>query len=114
MLPGVRRIIRFASTPTATICPLLVLSATTLGSFKTMPRPRTYTRGFAVPRSTAMSRPRNVIALLIGNGHLPIRHAREILHELRTRPLSSAVSYCQQLTGRAAFALSYLGRYGGC
>jgi hypothetical protein len=28
---------------------------------------------FAVPRSTAMSRPRNVSALLIGNGNLPIR-----------------------------------------
>src|ERR1700722_801996 len=102
MLPGVRPIIRFASTPTATICPLLVLSATTLGSFKTMPRPRTYTRVFAVPRSTAMSRPRNVIALLIGNGHLPIRNAREILHELLTRPI---VLRHQQLTGRAAFAL---------
>src|SRR6266702_303067 len=73
MLPGVRPIMRFASTPTATICPLLVLSATTLGSFKTIPRPRTYTSVLAVPRSTAMSRPRNVITLLIGNGHLPVR-----------------------------------------
>src|SRR5438445_445214 len=32
--------------------------ATTEGSFSTMPRPRTYTRVFAVPRSTAISRPR--------------------------------------------------------
>ena len=41
MLPGVRPIIRLASTPTATTWPLLVLSATTLGSLSTMPRPRT-------------------------------------------------------------------------
>ena len=41
MLPGVRPIIRLASTPTATTCPLLVFSATTLGSLRTMPRPRT-------------------------------------------------------------------------
>src|ERR1700745_2544376 len=73
MLPGVRPIMRFASTPTATICPLLVLSATTLGSLRTIPRPRTYTSVLAVPRSTAMSRPRNVMPLLIGNGHLPVR-----------------------------------------
>src|ERR1700761_5626430 len=73
MLPGVRPIMRLASAPTATICPLLGLSATTDGSFSTMPRPRTYTSVFAVPRSTAMSRPRNVSALLIGNGNLPIR-----------------------------------------
>ncbi len=66
MLPGVRPIMRLASTPTATTWPLLVLSATTLGSLRTIPRPRTYTRVFAVPRSTAMSRPRNVNALLIG------------------------------------------------
>src|SRR5947207_14039979 len=65
MLPGVRPIIRLASTPTATIWPLLVLSATTEGSFSTIPRPRTYTRVFAVPRSTAMSRPRIASALLI-------------------------------------------------
>src|SRR5438067_10799470 len=65
MLPGVRPIIRLASTPTATIWPLFVLSATTDGSFSTIPRPRTYTRVFAVPRSTAMSRPRIASALLI-------------------------------------------------
>ena len=41
MLPGVRPIIRLASTPTATICPVLVFSATTEGSLSTMPRPRT-------------------------------------------------------------------------
>ena len=66
MLPGVRPIMRLASTPTATTWPLLVLSATTLGSLSTMPRPRTYTSVLAVPRSTAMSRPRNVNALPIG------------------------------------------------
>jgi hypothetical protein len=31
--------------------------ATTDGSLRTMPSPRTYTSVFAVPRSTAMSRP---------------------------------------------------------
>src|SRR5580693_9403076 len=67
MLPGVRPIIRLASTPTATIAPVLVFSATTEGSLSTIPRPRTYTRVFAVPRSTAMSRPRNASALLIRN-----------------------------------------------
>jgi hypothetical protein len=59
MFPGVRPIIRFAWTPTATILPVSVLSATTDGSFSAIPRPRTYTSVFAVPRSTAMSRPRN-------------------------------------------------------
>src|SRR5580698_6758702 len=71
MLPGVRPIIRLASTPTATIWPVLVLSATTEGSLSTMPRPRTYTSVFAVPRSTAMSRPRKAIALLIRDKNLP-------------------------------------------
>ena len=41
MLPGVRPIIRLASTPTATIWPVLVLRATTDGSLSTIPRPRT-------------------------------------------------------------------------
>ena len=41
MLPGVRPIIRLASMPTARMPPVLVLIATTEGSFKTMPRPRT-------------------------------------------------------------------------
>src|SRR5271169_3648 len=71
MLPGVRPIIRFASTPTATIWPVLVFSATTDGSFRTIPRPRTYTRVFAVPRSTAMSRPRNENDRLSRMGILP-------------------------------------------
>src|SRR5580698_9161237 len=73
MLPGVRPIIRLASTPTATIAPVFVFSATTEGSLSTMPRPRTYTRVFAVPRSTAMSRPRNASALLIRDKNLPKR-----------------------------------------
>ena len=67
MLPGVRPIIRFAWTPTATILPVLVLSATTDGSFSAIPRLRTYTRVFAVPRSTAMSRPRNASMLPMRN-----------------------------------------------
>src|SRR6202161_196299 len=71
ILPGSRPIIRLPSTQTATICPVLVFSATTDGSLSTMPRPLTYTRVFAVPRSTAMSRPRNAIALLLWNKTLP-------------------------------------------
>src|SRR4051794_18936355 len=57
MWAGVRPIIRLASAPTATGRPSLTLTATTEGSFSTMPSPRTYTRVLAVPRSTAMSRP---------------------------------------------------------
>ena len=37
--------------------PSRTLTATTDGSLRTMPRPRTYTTVLAVPRSTAMSRP---------------------------------------------------------
>src|SRR5207248_1013097 len=54
---GVRPIMRLASSPTARGRPSLVLTATTDGSFRTMPRPRTYTRVLAVPRSTAISLP---------------------------------------------------------
>ena len=53
---GVRPIIRLASNPTASGRPVLTLMATTDGSSRTMPCPRTYTRVLAVPRSTAMSR----------------------------------------------------------
>ena len=58
MFDGVRPIIRLASMPTARISPVLVFVATTDGSLSTIPRPRTYTSVFAVPRSIAMSRPR--------------------------------------------------------
>ena len=57
MVPGVRPSIRLASRPTACTSPLRASIATTDGSDSTMPRPRTYTSVFAVPRSTAMSRP---------------------------------------------------------
>src|SRR4051812_16246465 len=57
MCSGVRPIIFFASIPTASGRPSRALIATTDGSSSTTPRPRTYTRVFAVPRSTAMSRP---------------------------------------------------------
>jgi hypothetical protein len=57
MWAGVRPIIRLASVPTARTRPSLTDTATTDGSFNTMPRPRTYTSVLAVPRSTAMSRP---------------------------------------------------------
>src|SRR5438046_8443280 len=39
------------------MAPLRVLIATTDGSLRPTPRPRTYTSVFAVPRATAMSRP---------------------------------------------------------
>src|SRR6266545_282833 len=55
---GVRPIIALASAPTARTWLVLVLIATTDGSFSTTPRPRTYASVLAVPRSTAMSRPR--------------------------------------------------------
>src|ERR1700722_1398874 len=58
MFDGVRPIIRLASAPTARGRPSLMSTATTDGSLSTMPRPRTYTNVLAVPRSTAMSRPR--------------------------------------------------------
>ena len=57
IVPGVRPSMRFASTPTACTSPVRWSIATTDGSERTMPRPRTYTSVFAVPRSTAMSRP---------------------------------------------------------
>src|SRR2546423_4994643 len=57
IVPGVRPSIRFASTPTACTSPVRWSIATTDGSERTIPRPRTYTSVFAVPRSTAMSRP---------------------------------------------------------
>ena len=41
MLPGVRPIIRLASVPTARMAAVLVLIATTDGSLRTMPLPRT-------------------------------------------------------------------------
>src|SRR6266540_792550 len=57
IVAGVRPIIRFASSPTAYTLPLLESVATTEGSESTIPRPRTYTSVFAVPRSIARSRP---------------------------------------------------------
>src|SRR5918992_4073323 len=57
IVPGVRPSIRLASIPTAWTSVLRESIATTDGSDSTIPRPRTYTRVLAVPRSTAMSRP---------------------------------------------------------
>src|SRR6266511_78014 len=57
IVPGVRPSMRFASTPTACTSPERWSIATTDGSESTIPRPRTYTSVFAVPRSTAISRP---------------------------------------------------------
>src|SRR5580658_10805079 len=75
MFDGVRPIIRFASAPTANGRPSLMSTATTDGSLKIMPRPRTYTNVLAVPRSTAMSRPsqKNRLSPM---GSDPPRHQR--------------------------------------
>src|SRR6478609_6955016 len=103
MLPGVRPIIRFASRPPATICPVLVLSATTEGSFRTIPRPLTYTSVLAVPRSTAMSRPMNdmLFAMWITSG-LPERGRR--FHRSRAGPgaASGFRRHCHQNTQRTS------------
>ena len=53
---GVRPIMRWASAPTAWTSPVRSSIATTDGSDSTIPRPRTCTTVFAVPRSMAMSR----------------------------------------------------------
>src|SRR5690348_16313514 len=70
-LPGVRPIIRLASVPTARMLPVLVFTATTDGSLRTIPRPLTYTSVLAVPRSTAMSRPMNDMLFAMGMRGLP-------------------------------------------
>src|SRR3954454_23919920 len=56
IVAGVRPIIRWASAPTAWTSPVRSSIATTDGSDRTIPRPRTWTTVFAVPRSIAMSR----------------------------------------------------------
>ena len=59
---GVRPTIRLASAPIASMAPVRASFATTDGSLITIPRPRTWTSVFAVPRSTPTSRensPRN-------------------------------------------------------
>src|SRR5579862_7737341 len=55
ILPGVRPSISFASRPTASTSPLVLLMATMEGSLTTMPLPLAKTRVFAVPRSIARS-----------------------------------------------------------
>src|SRR3954471_19409385 len=56
IVAGVRPIIRWASAPTAWTSPVRSSIATTDGSDRTIPRPRTWTTVLAVPRSIAMSR----------------------------------------------------------
>ena len=56
MLAGVRPTIRLASAPMARTRLVLASMATTLGSLMTIPRSRTWTSVFAVPRSIPMSR----------------------------------------------------------
>src|SRR5215212_2350308 len=60
MLPGVRPNILFAALPTATTLSVLLSIATTEGSERTIPCPLTNTSVFAVPRSTAASRPNSL------------------------------------------------------
>ncbi len=55
MSPGVLPSIRFASWPTARTFPVLVWTATTEGSERTIPCPFTWTRVLAVPRSMPIS-----------------------------------------------------------
>ena len=55
MLAGVRPTMRFASAPMASTRLLRVSMATTLGSEMTIPRWRTVTNVFAVPRSIPTS-----------------------------------------------------------
>src|SRR5450631_1514670 len=55
MLPGVRPSISFASLPTASTSPLVLLIATIEGSLTTMPLPRAKTNVLAVPKSIARS-----------------------------------------------------------
>ena len=55
MLPGVRPSISFASVPTASMWPLILLIATIDGSDTTMPLPRAKMQVLAVPRSMARS-----------------------------------------------------------
>src|SRR5215472_14440869 len=54
-LPGVRPSMSFASRPTATTSPLILLIATIEGSFTTIPLPCENTNVFAVPKSIARS-----------------------------------------------------------
>src|SRR3954453_19546326 len=55
MLPGVPPGISFASLPTASTSPVVLLIATMEGSLTTMPLPLAKTRVLAVPRSIARS-----------------------------------------------------------
>src|SRR5919199_1893695 len=87
MLAGAFPSICRASSPTATIL-LSSVTATTDGSLSTMPRPRTYTRRLAVPRSIPICLAS--LALHSRDGSLvppPARHAQaeERLLEIRRR-----------------------------
>src|ERR671935_658391 len=86
IVPGVRPSIRFASTPTACTSPERWSIATTEGSDSTIPRPRTYTSVFAVPRSTAMSRPPKPVSCV----NMPI--GRDESSDLAVRRLHVAPS----------------------
>src|SRR5437773_772000 len=108
---GVRPTIRFASAPIARMFPVRRSLATTEGSLMTMPRPRTWTSVFAVPRSMPISlrglrgragdrsraarvresgQPDRLVAIVIGDD--PVHRARRRLLEhphdraLRVRP----------------------------
>src|SRR5438552_15869194 len=81
---------RLASLPTAWTAPVFVSIATTDGSDSTIPRPRTYTSVFAVPRSTAMSRPPKPVRYekkpIYRNRRRVEKPAEEPAHEVAPRP----------------------------
>ncbi len=75
MLAGVRPTIRLASAPIASTFLVFASMATTLGSLITIPRSRTWTSVFAVPRSIPMSRekmPRSASNMVLGEASLEV------------------------------------------
>ena len=59
MFPGVLPSILLASCPTATTSPVVLSTATTDGSLKTIPFPFTYAITVAVPKSIPISCPKS-------------------------------------------------------
>ena len=63
--PGVRPSISRASSPTARILLSSIEYETTVGSFKTIPSPPTYTKVFAVPKSMPTFFLKNIFLLCL-------------------------------------------------
>src|SRR4051794_14464322 len=74
---------RFASIPTAWTSCVRASIATTEGSESTIPRPRTYTSVFAVPRSTAISRPPK-----------PVRYEKKPIYRKDAQTREAKASVC--------------------